>query len=508
MSRWISRWGARRAMLAVAGVCACSLAGADSTAPERWWSPGDGRPLPAVLSYDNALGTLTVINAAGPAPTRGHPFFSPLGANGRACVSCHQPADGMSVSVTTLRERWAATGGKDPVFAAVDGSNCPNLPQQSRDSHSLLLDKGLFRVFLPWPPRAADGSSITPEFTIEVVRDPTGCNTDPVHGLHSATPTISVFRRPRVAGNLKYVTAPDRIAMPFEVKSGEPLDTDPQTGARVSMNIMADSREPTLQTQATSAALTHLQVKDGLTAGQLQQIVDFENQLYVAQSYDRRAGALTAPGAPPGLGPAAMQREQPGVLRNGALQHLFMSFAAWEPQAGGETDEQAAFRASVARGAALLQTRTIWVRDVYNFNTLGVGNPQKRNCVGCHNMAMTGMDVAPGYMDLGTTNWPHAEPSPDLPLFKLTCTPASRPHPYLGRVIYTYDPGRALITGRCREIGAITMQQFRGLAARAPYFANGSAATLRDVIDVYDRRFDMRLTEQEKQDFVNFLGVL
>jgi cytochrome c peroxidase len=145
---------------------------------------------------------------------------------------------------------------------------------------------------------------------------------------------------------------------------------------------------------------------------------------------------------------------------------------------------------------------------VYNFNTLGVGNPQKRNCVGCHNMAMTGMDVAPGYMDLGTTNWPHAEPSPDLPLFKLTCAPASRPHPYLGRVIYTYDPGRALVTGRCREIGAITMQQFRGLAARAPYFANGSAATLRDVIDVYDRRFDMRLTEQEKQDFVNFLGVL
>lgn len=508
MSAWISRRVARRAYLAVAALYACSLAGADPAVPDRWWSPGSGRPLPAELSYDNALGTLTIINAAGPTPTRGHPFFSPLGTNGRACVSCHQPADAMSISVATLRERWEATGGKDPVFAAIDGSNCPNLPQQSRESHSLLLDKGLFRIFLPWPPRASDGSTITPEFTIEVVRDPTGCNTDPLYGLHSATPTISVFRRPRVAGNLKYVTAPDRIAMPFEVKSGEPLDTDPQTGARVSMNIMADSREPTLRTQATSAALSHLQASNTLTATQLQQIVDFENQLYVAQSHDRRAGALTAPGAPPGLGPAAMQREQPGVLRNGASQHLFMSFAAWEPRAGGETDEQAAFRASVARGAALLQTRTIWVRDVYNFNTLGVGNPQKRNCVGCHNMAMTGMDVAPGYMDLGTTNWPHAEPSPDLPLFKLTCAPASRPHPYLGRVIYTYDPGRALVTGRCREIGAITMQQFRGLAARAPYFANGSAATLRDVIDVYDRRFDMRLTEQEKQDFVNFLGVL
>jgi hypothetical protein len=203
-----------------------------------------------------------------------------------------------------------------------------------------------------------------------------------------------------------------------------------------------------------------------------------------------------------------MQREMPGVIRNGATQSLMMGFAAWSADSASTGDERAAFRASVARGAALVQTRTIWVKDVYNFNTLGVGNPQKRNCVGCHNMAMTGLDIAPGYMDLGTTNLPHAEPADDLPLFKLTCSATARPHPYLGRVIHTHDPGRALITGRCREIGAITMQQFRGLAARAPYFSNGSASTLREVIEIYDRRFDMRLTDQEKQDMVNFLGVL
>ena len=75
-------------------------------------------------------------------------------------------------------------------------------------------------------------------------------------------------------------------------------------------------------------------------------------------------------------------------------------------------------------------------------------------------------------------------------------------------MIYTHDPGRALISGRCLEIGSITMQQFRGLAARAPYFSNGSAKTLRDVIEIYDRRFDMKLTEQEKQDMTNFMSVL
>lgn len=495
-------------VLAVAAAVLTVASVAAAETPSRWWAPGDDRPWPASMTYDNEFGSLTVLNAAGPLATKDHPFFEPVGANGRACITCHQPSDGMSISVATVRERWEATGGKDPVFAAIDGSNCPSLPQGQRSSHSLLLDKGLFRIFQAWPPKAPTGEVITPEFTIEVVNDPTGCNLDPEYGLKSPNPSISVFRRPRVVGNLKYVTATDRIAKPFEVKSGELLATDPDSGKRVSMNIMADSREPTLKTQAANAALGHLQAHGGLTPAQLQQIVDFESQIFVAQSFDRLAGDLTRPDGPPGLGPAAMMRETAGRIANGASQHLFGSFEAWAAQPGARLDEAAAFRASVSRGAALFQTRTIWVRDVYNFNTLGVGNPQKRSCVGCHNMSMTGLDIAPGYMDLGTANLPHSEGGDDLPLFKLTCSPEARPHPYLGRVIFTHDPGRALVTGRCREIGAITMQQFRGLAARAPYFANGSAATLRDVIEIYDRRFDMELTEQEKVDLTNFMRVL
>jgi cytochrome c peroxidase len=95
-----------------------------------------------------------------------------------------------------------------------------------------------------------------------------------------------------------------------------------------------------------------------------------------------------------------------------------------------------------------------------------------------------------------------------MPLFKLTCDRALAPHPFLGRVIYTQDPGRALITGRCNDIGTIVMQQFRGLAARAPYFSNGSARDLRELVDFYDRRFNIQYSEQEKQDLVAFLGAL
>ena len=51
-------------------------------------------------------------------------------------------------------------------------------------------------------------------------------------------------------------------------------------------------------------------------------------------------------------------------------------------------------------------------------------------------------------------------------------------------------------------------QQLRGLSARAPYFANGSAANLRELVDFYDRRFNIGYTEQEKRDLTNFMSVL
>jgi hypothetical protein len=161
-----------------------------------WWSPGDGTPLPEFATYDNE-GQLGMLNTSGPFTTKGHPFFEPIGTNGRACVTCHQPSDGMSLSLRSIRERWAASGGKDPLFAAVDGMNCPTLPTDDPRSHSQLLERGLFRVALPWPPQRPDGTRIDPEFTIDVVRDPGGCNTDPRYGLSSPTPTISVYRRPR-----------------------------------------------------------------------------------------------------------------------------------------------------------------------------------------------------------------------------------------------------------------------------------------------------------------------
>jgi hypothetical protein len=142
----------------------------------KWFTAGAGLVLPRELTFENASGRLGILNADGPVATNGHPFFEALGPNGRACVTCHQPANAMSLSVDLIRERWSATKGKDPLFAAIDGSDNPSAPQDRDSSHSLLLNRGLFRVGLPWPP----AQNKSPEFSIEVVRDPTGVNRDQV----------------------------------------------------------------------------------------------------------------------------------------------------------------------------------------------------------------------------------------------------------------------------------------------------------------------------------------
>ena len=48
----------------------------------------------------------------------------------------------------------------------------------------------------------------------------------------------------------------------------------------------------------------------------------------------------------------------------------------------------------------------------------------------------------------------------------------------------------------------------RGLAARAPYFHNGLAATLADVVDFYNGRFKIGLSAQERSDLIAFLKAL
>ena len=67
---------------------------------------------------------------------------------------------------------------------------------------------------------------------------------------------------------------------------------------------------------------------------------------------------------------------------------------------------------------------------------------------------------------------------------------------------------RALITGKWADIGKFKGPILRGLATRAPYFHNGSAATLDNAVTFYNTRFNIGLSKRESKDLAAFLRTL
>ncbi len=101
-----------------------------------------------------------------------------------------------------------------------------------------MLEHGLIRIEREWPPRNAAGKQVTPDYKIEVVRDPNGCNSGE-WGPAGKKKRISVYRRPRPVSNLKYLIA---TGFAYDPKDGMPLKIDPETGKPSDSNLTADAR--------------------------------------------------------------------------------------------------------------------------------------------------------------------------------------------------------------------------------------------------------------------------
>jgi cytochrome c peroxidase len=79
------------------------------------------------------------------------------------------------------------------------------------------------------------------------------------------------------------------------------------------------------------------------------------------------------------------------------------------------------------------------------------------------------------------------------------------PKSNLGAFVTTTDPGLALRTGKIADLGKFKVPNLRGLGSRAPYFHNGSAKTLNDVVNFYNTKFGMKMTSEEIRKVVLFL---
>jgi cytochrome c peroxidase len=437
---------------------------------------------PNLQPIPDATGTFQTFTTNGSIDTT-NPFFQSLGTNGRRCATCHDLHKGWTITPAGVQARFNATGGLDPLFRPNDGSNSPNADVSTVDArraaYSLLLAKGVIRITLSPPPGA--------QFTVTAVDDP----------YHYATPDhLSLFRRPLPSTNLRFLSAVmwdgRETIQPITNSNPQALQTD-------------------LMHQALDATLGHAQAAVTPTTQQLQQIASFQTGLFSAQRSDNAAGQLHAQGAtggpvdlsnqdfyigindPLGLNPTGAPFEPDSVT----------VFDAWEDLHSSTADRFTAARESVARGDDVFDTKPISITGVAGLNDV-LGQPIiVGTCTTCHDTPNVGNHSVATFLNIGTADYP-ALPGLDaqgLPVYTLRCTATDV-------LVHTTDPGRAMISGTCADIGTFKVPILRDLAARAPYFHNGSGATLDDVVTFYDNRFNIGLTPQEKDDLVAFLRAL
>jgi cytochrome c peroxidase len=460
--------------------------------------------IPNLKHFQDKTGAVATFNTAGDI-NENNAFFQSLGTNGRTCATCHQADQALSISAKGVREVYERTHGEDPLFAAVDGANCPTNTSNDRAAHSLLLERGLIRIGINMP--------VKPQFTIAVVHDPYGCAiaNDPTTGL----PAVSVYRRPLPTANLRYLST-----VMFDGRE----TLMPLNNAKTIENNMNFD----LTDQATSAVLIHAQ---GVapTATQLSEIVQFELGLTTAQIRDNDAGSLSAHGA--GGGPLALSSQSYYPGANDVLgadptgakfnSSAFSLYTAWEKTGAHDYGDDKA-RAEIAAGEKLFNTQPLIITGVRGLNdNAALGSPASiaGTCTTCHDTPNVGNHSVALPLDIATSRQAEYETNPaivaglgelsapDMPIYEIRgCPDPLNP----GKTVnyYTSDPGKGLISGLCSDVNRGKGPILRGLAARAPYFHNGAAANLDELVNFYNQRFQMNLTAKQKTELIAFLNSL
>jgi cytochrome c peroxidase len=416
----------------------------------------------------------------------------------------------MTVSAAGVQLRFISTQGLDPIFRPVDGANCNTLDVSTLaaryEAYSLLRTRGLIRIAIAVPPTA--------DYYVPSVQNPYGCGD---------TQTISMYRRPLPATNLRFLSS-----VMFDGRESSPLtQTTKLSYANDSTALFSD-----LAHQSVDATTIHAQ-GDGSrpTPTEQQEIVNFEMALATAQAFSFSAGFLNAGGA--NGGPLPLVTQPFFISINSSVDPLISNF---EPPGGLATPGDGQFtpaifngfdawaalpyydpRASVARGQAIFNSKPINITGVAGINDdVSAGGlvpggiaSLSGTCGTCHDTPNVGNHSFPTPLNIGTGDPDPSNPSANLGGLDISYLPNITVCE-TGTAICktTSDLGQALIDGNFNHVGKIKGPILRGLSARAPYFHNGSAQTLLDVVHFYEKRFGLVLTPQEESDLVAFLSAL
>lgn len=415
-------------------------------------------------------------------------FFKKFGTNDRSCATCHVPAEGWKITPKGLKKRFIKTKGMDPVFRLVDGANSPladvSTVEKRRKAYSMLLNKGNIRVGIGIPANA--------EFELDKVDDPYG---------YASAAELSLFRRPLPTTNLKFISA---VMWEGRETTLDPKSKDCTYGSKTCFSPIPFD----LSTQANNATLGHAEALADLTEAEREEIVTFQMGLFTAQVQDRKAGNLTNRGAKGGPKPLIKQSYYFGIndtlagdyrtqeAFNPNAMSIYNSWNRYSSKARNSRDKT---RGAIARGQALFNTKPIQISGVKGINDDLDVNVLPGTCTTCHNTPNSGNHSVPLPLDIGISD--ASRRTPDMPLYTLR-------NKTTGETIQTTDPGRALITGKWKDIGRFKGPVLRSVASRPPYFHDGSAKDLPAAVDFYNTRFAIGLTKREQADLVAFLASL
>ncbi|MDB4955480.1 MAG: hypothetical protein JWO36_3049 [Myxococcales bacterium] len=397
------------------------------------------------LPARNPHGISSSVSTQGPFDFN-NPFFdTTLGTNGRSCATCHDPRTGWTISADLAKELFNDSDGLAPLFNPFDGGTRPDADLSSKGERKKAFDPITDRGLIRFGQGPNAPSS---DFDIIAVADPYGFGTPS---------SFTRFRRPNPTSNEHFTQSLTWIAGPQPPNA---ILAPILFGIAVSFHGQG--------TVPPSAAATAAAVA-------------FQLSIVNAQAWDNQAGRLDEDGAKGGPVYLAQQPYFPGINSGASFDpHVFDLYDAWK-------DSPDPNRRQIARG-----------QDVFNFKTFGPNNA--RRCSGCHNTPNVGASSTFVMLNVGT-DVPSHEQAAILPILTVR-------NKVTGEIKDVTEVGRALSTGKWADIGKYRVPHLRGLASRAPFFHDGQARDIEDVVNHYEAFFGIEFTGTEKQDLEAFLYTL
>ena len=363
-----------------------------------------------------------------------------LGANGRACASCHVAEDAFQLTPERAQARlqallWARLtdpNADDPLFRPIDADDL-RINGEAASDYTTLTQDGLIRVTMPLPAN------------VRLV-DPSG---NPATAPVTSETTVDIWRAVPSVLDVK-ITGPD----------GQ-LPEWPTVTLNRRGGYQLDARIDTLQNQALAALINHAQISTPPAQRFLDDLAAFQEGQFTSRGVEQLAEAMAADTRPlpdPDRGLTPLEQQGKAVFVR-ACAHCH-----------GNPDHPS---------TTTSLPESIPGRTFQRYHDIRTSCPR----------------LAPPPPGSPEEEWLACSPNVTnkIRTYEVTLANGSKTRrTAAGMLLMTSDPGRLLAVGDVAEFQKFDVPNLRGISLTAPYFINNSAKTLKDVLQQYRAFFALQ----------------